>query len=392
MTDDTLGPDDAAEPETEDSDSGHPDLDNFAALQRHVAGSDFSAIQSAYSTAAAAAAAHSAATAAAMKPILDMQAGIAKSYAQSMDFSRLTQVHAELSKRIGDATATNASAVARAVSADWAATLSKSIRLPAIQQANAALGASATRALFESNSALVASAYPDLSKLIPKITLPTVDFARIFAEFDRWLPANLRHNADLDGVAALALVEGLPLAWIPRSEIVGELLGAEDSGARLAHLELRKNDILDDCEQALAAFDDQLARECLDSVRALRAGLVGPAQSHAANIIDSLLRHIHGESPGITASKVATDGFDELRLQVAAENIVLRPLLRAFVGWRPDSNMPVPDHFARHTTVHAAGHGGVFASTHALVAVMLATSLAVQYLPPVTLVEHHEIE
>ena len=69
------------------------------------------------------------------------------------------------------------------------------------------------------------------------------------------------------------------------------------------------------------------------------------------------------------------------KIQLAAENLSLRPLFLAFVKWSPDSGEPLPERFARHVTAHAVGHAGVFNSSSALVAVMLATSLTVQYSP-----------
>ena len=73
------------------------------------------------------------------------------------------------------------------------------------------------------------------------------------------------------------------------------------------------------------------------------------------------------------------DNLDELPLQLAAENLTLRPLFRAFTAWWPESGESPPDFFARHATAHAVGHVGVFSPISALTAVMLATSLTVQY-------------
>jgi hypothetical protein len=76
---------------------------------------------------------------------------------------------------------------------------------------------------------------------------------------------------------------------------------------------------------------------------------------------------------------VATEDFEELGLQVAGEALVLRPLNRALTAWWPGNDTPPPDHFARHATAHAVGYPGLFERRYAMVAVMLAVSLTVQY-------------
>lgn len=55
---------------------------------------------------------------------------------------------------------------------------------------------------------------------------------------------------------------------------------------------------------------------------------------------------------------------------------------RAFVPWFPHSGIAPPDHYARHPTAHAVGRDGVFAPRSTLIAVMLATSLTIQYSQP----------
>lgn len=107
----------------------------------------------------------------------------------------------------------------------------------------------------------------------------------------------------------------------------------------------------------------------------------GPAQSHAANIVDSIVLAFHGKDGRTTTQKHAQLDFDDLPLRVIAENLALRPLLRALVTWWPAWGTPPPEHFARHATAHAVGQEGVFTPLNALIAVMLATSLTVQYQP-----------
>ncbi len=252
-----------------------------------------------------------------------------------------------------------------------------------------------TRA-FESSAAL--TAYSGLSEALAKtltqqtdvwskiaeglrFELPQVQFdiSGLVDGLNRWIPGNLRHVDDIDAVAVVALDEGLPLSWIPRREIVVALVSALSGEERQAILNRRSAEVLDDCEAALAPDDCEWARECKAAITALRAGLVGPAQSHASNIIDSIVIDLFGPRGRDEAKKRAEAEFDDLPLQLASENLTVRPLFRAFTPWWPASGIPPPDHFARHATSHAVGHVGVFTPQSALVAVMLATSLTIQY-------------
>lgn len=210
-------------------------------------------------------------------------------------------------------------------------------------------------------------------------SLPTVDLSGLLEALDRWLPVNLRDVDDLDVVATISLQEGLPLTWVPRTEIVVLLVQAGSSEARIGILTARRADILDDCEEALASISHEWAKECRSAIAAMRADLDGPAQSHASNIVDSIVLRLHGSNGRNHVKKSAQEDFDDQPLQLAAENLTLRPLFRAFTTWYPDVGIDPPDYFARHATSHAVGHAGVFAPISALVAVMLATSLTVQY-------------
>jgi hypothetical protein len=195
-----------------------------------------------------------------------------------------------------------------------------------------------------------------------------------------WLPANLRRARDLQEIAQLCLDEGLPLAWVPRHEIVRSLVEAKTPKARRRILEERFLDILDDCESAVREITHDWADQCRSAIATLRQpDLEGPAQSHAANIIDSIVVTILGRKGRDVATKRAKEPYGNLPLRVAVENIVLRPLVLGFAHFRPARGDPIPNHFARHATAHAVGQPGVFTREYALVGVMLATSLTVQF-------------
>lgn len=134
-----------------------------------------------------------------------------------------------------------------------------------------------------------------------------------------------------------------------------------------------------DCEAVLSGIEHEWADECRSAVRAFRGGFEAPAQSHASNIIDSIVLAVLGQNARDHAKKRAQEEYDELPIHVAVENLVLRPLFLGLIKWFPGGTDPIPDHFARHATAHAVGQPGVFSRHNALVAIMLATSLTVQF-------------
>ena len=64
---------------------------------------------------------------------------------------------------------------------------------------------------------------------------------------------------------------------------------------------------------------------------------------------------------------------------VEGERVVIKPLISAMREWRPKSGVPIPVRFSRHVTSHGMGYPGSTDETKALIAVMLATSMARQF-------------
>jgi hypothetical protein len=343
-------------------------LDDFARLQRQLAAVDFTAL-------AAARRSIENATSNQIPGIVAAQDSIAKSFGQSVDFTLLAATYKSVSK---DATLEAITTAQKR----WAESLGNAIDVSALDRA---LESTKAIASFSTASQALVDVFRQEKELLARIadsarfTLPRFDTTRWIELLDRWIPINLRSVEDLETVASIALDEGLPLSWVPRSEIVLELTEADGPDARVQILTDRRADILDDCEEALASIENEWAVQCGSAIAALRLGADGPGQSHAANIVDSIVLALHGKRGRDLVKERAQDEIDDLPLQVAAENLTLRPLFRAFTGWWPDSGTEPPRHFARHATAHAVGHVGVFAPLPALIAVMLATSLTVQY-------------
>lgn len=350
-------------------------LDAFAAIQRQLAAADFTALTTAQR-------AIEAATPIQIPSIVGAQDAVAKSFGRSVDFSHLAETYRSLMD-------VSARTVAVAAQKQWAESLGKAINFSALRDAIASSAAltdfsGKNQELTEALKTAFSGTTQELTealKQLDRLAGITEGIAFKLPALDRWIPTNLRSVEHLDVVATVALDEGLPLSWVPRTEITVALIEADGPEARLRILSERRDDILDDCEAALGSITHEWAVQCRSAIAAIRLGVDGPAQSHASNIVDSIVLALHGKERRRHAKDRALDNFDELPLQLAAENLTLRPLFRAFAAWRPDSAIPPPDYFARHWTSHAVGNVGVFAPLSALIAVMLATSLTVQYAP-----------
>ena len=219
-----------------------------------------------------------------------------------------------------------------------------------------------------------------------------------FEDFLKIIPDNLHGIDSIKDVAAITLDEGLPLIWIPRNEIVQLLIQAPDNATRQQILIDKRSAILDDCIASLdestlilEGCDTDLGALCVEwtdqtkeAVNTLIAGFPSSAQSHAANIIDSILRRLSdwsGEKNNAEFRRIHVEGDinDESRtIHTLAYYLSLQPLSKAYVPWFPSSKTPPPEHFARNATVHAAGYPNVFKENYGLIAVMLATSLTRQ--------------
>ena len=228
--------------------------------------------------------------------------------------------------------------------------------------------------LFERQTDLVRHLRESFTRIVP-----SWDFPRWQDIVRQWMPDNLHEVPDLNSVATVALEEGLPLCWVPRPEIVAALIEAEGPEARLTIIAERWDDILDDCEARLDVIAHEWSKQCSEAVRALRLGLSGPAQSHAANIVDSIVVSRFGNGGRRATKEHASENLGDQPLQRAAEYLTVLPLVRALTAWWPYADAAPPDHFSRHATTHAVGHAGVFAPHLAMTAVMLATSLTVQF-------------
>lgn len=237
----------------------------------------------------------------------------------------------------------------------------------------------------------------DVRLLAAKLSKAIRQVPAFYEDFLKIIPANLHGIDSIEDIAAITRDEGVPLVWIPRKEIVQLLTQAPDSATRQQILIDQRDSILDDCIAALdestsilEGCDSDLGALCVEwadqtreAVNTLVAGFPSPAQSHATNIIDSILQRLSDWSdvtkPEFRRIHVEGDINDESRtIHTLGHYLSLQPLSKAYVRWFTRWKIPPPEHFARNVTAHAVGHPNVFNENFALIAVMLATSLTRQ--------------
>jgi hypothetical protein len=198
----------------------------------------------------------------------------------------------------------------------------------------------------------------------------------------RYYPKNwVGVDVDADDALRLAQDEGLPRVWVPRGELVLELLGAADAAARRALLEARADDIVSDCAEAAAGVSHAALQEhrkrLIEATEAHRAGLHGPAQAMSAVVTTALLQWVYAHEHLRQVKKSewrAPADADELAFRVFKVTVLIEAAVLAIQGGRdalPDEKL---DRFNRHDTLHRVADEA-YVLPNAMTALMLATGL-----------------
>ena len=180
----------------------------------------------------------------------------------------------------------------------------------------------------------------------------------------------------------LATDEGLVLIWIPRGEIVVDLVGAPDEPSRREILDQRGDDIVHDCLEAVDVVEAPKLSECRNRVReALRAYREGhrtAAQALAAAAFTYLGEQILDGRKLSHLRKVPWYSSGEVtlaRYRVAV--LVDAAIVASAQTGRPGTSTAAPGRFNRNATVHNI-NDHQYTSANAVSALMLASALLVE--------------
>jgi hypothetical protein len=174
--------------------------------------------------------------------------------------------------------------------------------------------------------------------------------------------------------------DGIPLAWVPRGDIVVGLVHAEGIDGRRAILADREADIVQDCFTCLDDVDApelaEFVANAREAVRAFQDHHAKPAQALATVVLDAVLRLLFA-APNFSYGGIRrqlADTWDNATLRYMRSALVLAAIPGALEEFWPNRGDPVPIRFNRHASAHTV-HAEQFTRTNALVAIMTITSL-----------------
>ncbi|SHX10836.1 Uncharacterised protein [Mycobacteroides abscessus subsp. abscessus] len=217
------------------------------------------------------------------------------------------------------------------------------------------------------------------------------------AAFRGLIPANWPEGAisRIDEIAAILEADGIPIVHIPRAEIVAQLMDASTLAERLNIVEMRADDIANDCKAALSgqlhrAIEEQ-APLAFNSVESFLDGHYAAAQALAVLVCDTYLKLYLGGEVLTSKGKARRVTYSEMAAAVTIENSISNPIglaLNIFYAfapvasflteWWPDKldQGPSPTMLSRHASVHNASIE-FMTKRNATIAIMLVTSLTV---------------
>jgi hypothetical protein len=169
------------------------------------------------------------------------------------------------------------------------------------------------------------------------------------------------------------------LAYVPRADVVGLVFEAASRNDRVKVLLAHQNEILDDCDQALAVDLHSHVKGQVPLIRqavaSYRSGHVAASQALSVVVCDTLIRA--NVASKHTTAKTTAAGAD-LKLAIMADilrmELALAPVVKLLTDWSPESGKPEPKELSRHVTIHHATDAHL-REDNALIALMLATSL-----------------
>lgn len=199
----------------------------------------------------------------------------------------------------------------------------------------------------------------------------------------RYLPSNLKGIPDGWIPSYLRVAEeGIPLYGIPSAEISTAFLAAEGKVERRALLQLRGEEIISDCRQALDGLPDSRHRcAVLMAIKALEAfegGHIEAAQALTATVLTALKDEVQALGRQFTDQRVLPPryaaepaGLKELPLRM---HLGFAPLWLAYAHFFAAQGDSIPTEFSRHATAHTV-HPSQFTLANAVQGLMVVTSL-----------------
>jgi hypothetical protein len=207
-------------------------------------------------------------------------------------------------------------------------------------------------------------------------------FAELLASVGKTIRSLLPPNWRDDSISIpsdleiLLLDEGLPLAWVPPTDVLALIFRAQNAAERRKVVGTRWKRIVQACVAELDRVSDPRLKGHVRFARAaaepLLEGHWKSSQALSANLLDSILRkEFNGRDRKRMTDQTSRPSIDDYPLRLA---MVLGAIWAAHGQYWPDQGDKVPRKFSRHGSAHGVSHRQ-YSRINAVLALMHVTSL-----------------
>lgn len=224
-----------------------------------------------------------------------------------------------------------------------------------------------------------------IQETINKILSPEVFAA--YRNLGKFLPENLAEvdeDVTLKQVLALVREDGIPLYFVPRSNIVRDLVYSDSASRRRDVLVECKELIFEDCRGVLNRISSEYALEkkffILAGLNALENGHVEAAQALFTNTLDTVHQNFWGLNRQSRAAISNHAEGDELPQLIKNMNFldvfVFAPIWNSHMKFFGHAGEEPPAEYSRHASVHGVSRRQ-YKLENCIQALMLVTSLLI---------------
>jgi hypothetical protein len=232
-------------------------------------------------------------------------------------------------------------------------------------------------------ASVVAPSFEKWSLQLPKIGTDWVEqmrpiFERLRQAWQDALPPNWEGFEVEDVTAAVERIEstGYCLVWLPRIEIVREVLAADEAATKEVLLK-RRDEVLADAVTVLANVGEPeltLERDAASAaIDAFRDGHWMAAQALASSVFTSAAHEAFEMGTSAIGKRMAEKHPNEATLAQLRITTIYLAATHALALFRPDRGYPVRSDFNRHNTAHRIT-AEQWTEANALSAIMLSTA------------------
>ncbi|MEU6205378.1 hypothetical protein ABZ814_17575 [Micromonospora musae] len=216
---------------------------------------------------------------------------------------------------------------------------------------------------------------------LPRITMP--DLTGVGKTIDGLiakLPPNwpMGNPELIENVFSIVQDEGIPLVWVPRKDIVRQVLQSANRDERIKVLLMHREDVIQDCRDVLAKVSDgELVSQlplATSAVDAFADGHDEAAQSLAVVVTETVVSRTIDRDYKKVKDAVKIDDWGDLSVAELRLRTALAAIGPFYAAWFPSWGTPAPTELSRHVTVHQADVGH-YTPGNSIVAVMLMTSI-----------------